>query len=119
MAIRVRSKKNLLDFIPVKSNSTKFESTINKSNNIRIIIHRNSILDRFIRKFIKKTPLTFNVDLDDYGSFIYNSIDGTKTIYEIGNEVKEHFGDEVEPLYERLGAFCNLLKNNDFIYFKK
>ncbi len=119
MAIRIKSRKNLLDLIPAKSENKKFEQLTNENGLTTIVIHRNSPLDKFIRKFVKKTPLTFNVDLDEFGSFVYNIIDGQKDIYELGIDVKNHFGEDCEPLYERLGAFCNLLKNNDFIYFKK
>ncbi len=119
MSIRVKSKQNLLDFVPIKSKNTKYESIKNNDNLITIKIHRNGLVDRFVRKFIKKTPLTFDVQLDEFGSYIYDIIDDNKNIYELGILVKEHFGDDAEPLYERLGAFMNLLKNNNFIYFEK
>ncbi len=119
MAIKVKSRKNLLDFVPVKNTNPKYESVKDEIGIITIKIHRNSLMDRFVRKFIKKTPLTFDVKLDEFGSFIYDIIDDKKNIYEIGEIVKEHFGEDAEPLYSRLGAFMNLLKNNNFIYFEK
>ncbi len=119
MSLKIKSKKNLLDFVPIKSNNQKFEQVEKEDGLITIVIHRNSLFDKFIRKFIKKTPETFKVDLDVFGSFVYSRIDGTRNIFEIGQEVKAHFGEDCEPLYERLGAFCNLLKNNDFIVFRK
>ncbi len=118
MSIRIKSSKNLLDLTPVKSENKKFEAITNEENLVTIIIHRNGIFDNFIRKFIKKTPLTFNVELDEFGSFVYTIIDGEKDIHALGILVKEKFGEDCEPLYERLGGFINLLKNNDFIYFK-
>ncbi|MCR5543048.1 MAG: PqqD family protein, partial [Eubacterium sp.] len=36
------------------------------------------------------------------GSFIWPLIDGKTSIYNIGEAVKEHFGEEEEPLYPRL-----------------
>ncbi len=119
MAIKIKSKQNLLDFVPIKSESEKFIFTKNENDLTTIIMKRNSPLDKFVRKFIKKTPETFTVDLDKFGSFIFEAIDGQKNIHTIGLEVKEQFGEDAEPLYERLGAFMNLLKNNNFIYFKK
>lgn len=119
MSIRIKSDKNLLDFIPIKNTSEKFEIIEKEDGIITIVIKRNSLFDRFIRKFVKKTPTTFSVDLDAFGSFVFNQIDGTKNIHEIGQIVKANFGEDCEPLYERLGGFCNLLKNNEFIYFKK
>ncbi len=119
MPVKIKSKKNLLDFVPVKNESEKFSFVKNEKELITIVMKRNNPMDKFVRKFIKKTPETFKVDLDEFGTFVLESIDGNKDIFTIGKEVKEKFGEDAEPLYERLGAFMNLLKNNNFIYFKK
>ena len=52
------------------------------------------------------------------GSFILPLLDGDKTIIEIGDCVKEKFGDKANPLYERLAQFFRILENNNFIYWK-
>lgn len=116
MPIKIKSKKNLVEFIPKKCQEN-LEVRYLEDGLVQIIILRNTIMDKFVRTFIKKTPETFIVNLDEYGSFVYNQIDGKKDIYEIGIVCKEHFGEDIEPLYERLGAFFNLLKNNKFITF--
>ena len=46
-------------------------------------------------------------------------IDGKANIMEIGNKLKEQYGDEVEPLYERLSQFIQILYNNDIVKLKK
>ena len=51
------------------------------------------------------------------GSFIWNHIDGEKSIYEISQLIKDEFKEEAEPLYERLIQYMNILKNNKFIDF--
>lgn len=60
----------------------------------------------------------FKVKLDDIGSFIWDLCDSRKTVKEIGTKTKEKFGDNVEPLYERLGTFFKNLEKNNFITFK-
>ena len=60
----------------------------------------------------------YKIKLDDIGSFIWGLCDGRKTVKEIGGKLKEQFGDKVEPLYERLGAFFQNLEKNKFITFK-
>ena len=52
------------------------------------------------------------------GSFIWSLIDGEKTVYDIGEAVKEHFGDECEPLYERLVKYFEILSGYGFINWK-
>ena len=41
-----------------------------------------------------------------------------KNIISIGNEVEAHFGDEANPLYERLAKFFQVLDSYGFIYWK-
>lgn len=60
----------------------------------------------------------FKIKLDEIGSFIWDHCDGRKTVKEIGRELKEKFGDKVEPLYERLGNFFQNLEKNKFITFR-
>lgn len=115
-SLKIKSKDNLLDFIPQKNE--KFEFLVKEDNLVQIIIQRQNPLDKMVRIF-KKTPTEFKVDLDEFGSYAYLNIDGKKNIYEIGNLLLEHFGESIEPAHLRLGSFMNLLKNNNFIYFKK
>ena len=60
----------------------------------------------------------YKVKLDDIGSFIWELCDSRKNVEEIGKRLKEKFGDRVEPLYERLGAFFQNLEKNKFITYK-
>ena len=115
MPITIKSKKNILDFVPVKNE--KFEWLTTENGLVQIIIQRNGILDRIIRIF-KKTPLTFRTDLDEYGTFVWLHIDGKRDIYEIGKLMSTNFDEDTEQTYIRIGQFMNLLKNNNFIYFQ-
>jgi len=108
------NKDNFLDFIPKKSLKVKWQQR--EEGLIRLIVPRDSLMDRIVRK-IFFTPEAFKIDLDALGSFVWRQIDGEKTIYEIGQLVKEEFKEEAEPLYERLIQFMNILKNNNFIEY--
>jgi glutathionyl-hydroquinone reductase len=105
---------NFLDLVPKKSSKVKCEQR--EEELIRLIVPRDSLVDRIVRKLFF-TPDAFKIDLDDIGSFVWRQIDGQKTIYEIGQQLKEEFKEEAEPLYERLVQFMNILKNNKFIEF--
>jgi len=56
-----------------------------------------------------------NVNLDAYGSLVWTSIDGHRTVRDLGALLKERFGEEVEPLYGRLAHFLSLLERNKII----
>lgn len=114
MAITLKSKKNLLDMIPCRNARLGWEQ--DAEGLVHVIIPRNGLADRLVRRLVRR-PETLRVDLDRFGSFVWLAIDGREDICRIGERVRSEFGEEAEPLYERLAAFMNLMKNNRLIYF--
>ena len=55
-----------------------------------------------------KSP-NYEVKLDRVGSFVWNECDGQKNVLEISEQMKDEFGDEIEPLYERISFFMKTL----------
>lgn len=113
---KIKKNDNLLALIPVMNSELKWR--INEEGNVQMVIPRTKMLDTIVRKFIK-TPETMVIDLDEMGSFIWNQIDGKKSVGEIAIHLKEEFGEMVEPLYERLGIYLNILRNNKWIELNK
>lgn len=107
-----KKQANFLDLVPKKISSVQW--IVLDNGCIQIQIPRMSWLDKAVRLFAR-TPEVMKIDLDEYGSFIWKSIDGTKTTHELCEELKNAFGADIEPLYERFGAYVNILKNNNFI----
>ncbi|MTI66267.1 MAG: PqqD family protein [Firmicutes bacterium] len=110
--LRKMKKENFLDFVVVKSEDVDWKELDNGI--IQIIIWRNSLLDKIVRKFFN-TPEKTKIDLDKTGSFIWKCIDGKRDIYEISKLVKDEFGKKAEPLNKRLITYINILRNNKFI----
>jgi hypothetical protein len=105
---------NLLELIPeqnIRSEKTEDELYILLKPKYRHPWMVKHILPRL------KNP-HFKIKLDDTGSFIWGLCDGRRTVKEISAKLKLKFGDKVEPLYERLGAFFQNLEKNKFITFK-
>ena len=107
-------KENYLDYVP-KHNSL-FECRENKKGHVEVKVHNKGIFNR-IAQLIARKPRYSYIELDDFGTFVWHSIDGVRSIYDIGQLVKEHFGDKAEPLYERLCYFIKLLHKNQFIVY--
>ncbi|ACJ17276.1 conserved hypothetical protein [Thermococcus onnurineus NA1] len=59
------------------------------------------------------------IELDEAGAFIWELCDGRRTVEEIGKLLKRRFGDEVEPLYERLITFLFELHKRNLVGFKR
>lgn len=116
MTKKIKKSDNFLELIPKKNNT--LEWVVNDEGLVQIIIPRNGILDRIVRVFFK-TPKVMRIDLDSIGSCVWKAIDGRRNIQDIAKILKEEFGENVEPLYERLGAYINILRNNKFITLEK
>jgi len=107
-----KKKNNFLEMVPKRVEKIKW--IVLNDGKVQIVIDRNGFFDKLVRFFVK-TPEVMRIDLDEYGSYVWKAIDGEKTIYEICEKLKEKFGEDVEPLYERFGTYINILKNNKFI----
>ncbi|ASJ06331.1 PqqD family protein [Thermococcus pacificus] len=59
------------------------------------------------------------IELDEVGAYIWELCDGRRTIGEIGKALKARFGEEVEPLYERLVTFLLELRKRYLVEFKR
>jgi phage-related protein len=71
------------------------------------------MLVKYLLPHLKKRD--FKIKLDEFGSCVWQQIDDRKTVMQIGGHLKEQFGEQVEPVYERLGMFVNLLARRNFI----
>lgn len=71
-----------------------------------------------IAQILFKRPKISWIELEGMGSFIWNQIDGKRNVYEIGKLVKEKYGQEAEPLYERLSTYIKTLHNSCFIVYE-
>ena len=80
--------KNYLDFIPVKNPEIKYET--NDKGNITVFIRWEGFFNKIAQKFFHR-PKVSSIDLDDYGSFVWNTIDDKKDIYTLSQELDAHF----------------------------
>lgn len=108
--------RNFLDMVPIKNE--KYKTNITDEGLVQIIIQRNGVIDRIVR-LILKTPKEMKIDFDAIGTCVWNAIDNKRNMQEIGDILKKEFGDQIEPVYERLGSHMNVLKNNKFIKIVK
>lgn len=107
-------KENYLDYIPKKNED--YTWSLNEKKLVVVDIPNKGLHNRIAQKFFHK-PKVSHIELDAYGTFIWNYIDGTNTIFGISEEVKKHFGKEAEPLLNRLVKFFQILHENKFILY--
>lgn len=111
-----KDDKNYLDFIAVKNP----DYTWKKDDKDMIVVEvvRKGFFNKIAEK-IFKVPQKTDVMLDEYGSFIWLLMDGKKSIFDISKYVSENFGEDAEPLMNRLVQFFKILHSNAFITFIK
>ncbi len=70
--------------------------------------------NRIAQKLFRRPKVSF-VHLDEMGSFVWPLMDGEQDITAIGQKVKENFGENAEPLYERLARYFQILDSYHFV----
>ena len=58
------------------------------------------------------------VRLDEMGSFVWGLMDGQRTVYDIAVKVSGQYGEDAEPLYDRLVQYMVMLSENGIIKMK-
>ena len=111
-----RKGKNLMEMIPVRSDKVSLEERAD--GKINIIIYRNSLIERIVRKLFK-SPEKVTIELDQLGSRVFQLCDGRRNIYEISRIIDREFGERARPLEARLITFIKILVNNKFVILKE
>ena len=107
-----KSSKNYLDI--VFRRSKKYNWDKDEEGNVTIYIENRGPFNRVAQKLLKK-PKVSQLHLEEMGNFIWPLIDGEKSVFDRGQLVKEHFGEDAEPLYPRLAKYIKTLEDYGFI----
>lgn len=105
---------NYLHYIPAISGKNTWDTAENGLVTIHMV-HRGFyawVAQRFFHR-----PRVSHIALDAMGSFIFRHIDGQRTVGQLAELVREEFGQDAEPLYDRLVQYMRILQNNGFIYY--
>lgn len=108
--------ENYLDKIPLHKHGLNW--SVDENGAVTLEVENKGIANKVMQAILKKPKVSF-IHLDETGSFIWQKIDDKKNVFRIGKEVKEHFGEDAEPLYERLAQYFGILESYGFIEFKE
>lgn len=111
----MQNNDDILDIIYKINDEVVFKKDGNK---IVLVQKQNHKIQNFFRKLKFKIPEESYLTLDDYASYVFKQIDGKKNVRQIGEAVYDEFGDEANPLYERLLTFLNHLESTLFVIEK-
>ena len=111
----MKEKKNYIDNIP-KINDMKWD--VSEDGIVEITVENTGFYNTIAQKIFKKPRYSF-IKLDEYGSFVWQQIDGKKSIYEIGKELGNKHKRASDQLYERLSKYFGILERNKYIVFER
>ena len=111
---RAMSKpKNFLDYVPRRNKNYEYDVT--KDGKVTVHIRWTGPYHKVASVLFKK-PEVSHIDLDEMGSFVWQAMDGKKTVLELSDEFAAAFPEEEKPV-ERLAQFLKILHNNKFIVY--
>ena len=108
-----KKQANFLDYVPVISPRNQWTE---ENGKVTIHMEHRGFYAWIAQTFFHR-PRVSHIDLDVYGSFVFRQIDGTRTVGELAELMRRRFGQEAEPLYDRLIKYMQILRNNGFISF--
>ena len=106
------NKENYLDFVYTINSDLIW--TLSESGEVIVEMENKGFTNRLAQKFFKR-PSVSKITLEGMGSFIWTCIDGKRSVFEIGELVHDKFGEEAEPLYERLSVYMKHLDQVGFV----
>lgn len=105
---------SFLDMVPIKNPTIYWEMT--PAGYVRVLVEERGFISK-CKKIFTGTPVRSQVVLDKFGSFIWVKMDGKRTVEEIGTLLYQQFGEETEPLEERLEDHFMALRRHRFIAY--
>ena len=110
---RKQQSQNLLDLKPVRLMEHLMDNDLVVVQIPRFRSRWMSWLQRRLKK-----PC-YQLHLDKIGSTVWLACDGESTVADIGNRLKERFGEEIEPLWDRLALFIRQMRSGKLIELKE
>ena len=109
-------KENYLDYDFEKN--PDFGWTEKEDGTVAVEVEWKGFYNRIAQKVFKK-PKKSEIALDKLGSFVWKQIDGERDLYAISELMKQEFGKDIEPVYERLFKFVEIMRDNKFVILKE
>ena len=104
---------NLLELHPVRLSQWK-----ERKGQVAIVAPRfRSKFGQRIARLLRMKP-HFHIRLDEYGSQVWLLMGSDRSVEELAQRLRELYGEDVEPLYERLEEFLRIMEINNIIGYR-
>lgn len=110
-----KQSENYLERKPKRAEHIKW--SCDDAGLVTLALENRGIFNFLAQKILNKPEISY-IHLDEMGSFVWPLLDGNIDLISIGKKVKEKFGENCEPLYERLAKYITILESYRFITFQ-
>lgn len=110
---KTKAEDNFLLYVPIKNH----ENWMEKQNKIYLVFEHKKPMERFAAWLVKKSTTT-ELKLDELGTRVWKLMDGSNSVYSIGQMLLKDHGQDCEPVYERLVVYLRYLCRMGWIKFK-
>ena len=119
MAKKVKQQKiskNYMDSIFVHKPTLQWHTTENESKKQIVVldVENTGFFNKIAQKFFHR-PKVSHIWLDEYGSTLWQLLDGKNSVFDVVNLMKEKFPSETDKMLNRVITFLHTLQVNEFI----
>lgn len=93
--------------------SEPLDYEVDDRRQVVILRRQDHWIQRWARRLRFAIPAYRRIALDDFASFVFLTIDGQRSVQEIGRLMADAFGERIDPLYPRLLMFLEHLEKNE------
>ena len=112
--MRSKDQRTYMDFVPVKNPDIEYQT--GEDGIVTVFIEWKGFYHRIAQKFFHR-PRVSEVKLDNYGSFVWLSIDDMRDVHQLSNILDAQFPG-MEKSLSRLIKFLEILRDNHLIHWK-
>ncbi len=113
MPVEEKQPRNLYDLMPQRL--VQFEKDEKDRVTLLVPKFRKGFMARWLQPRLRRPA--FRIKLDDYGSFVWLRCDGKTDVRTIGEQMKSQWGEDAEPIFDRIERFLQQLEHSEFIKF--
>ena len=115
MAKKKKVSQNYMDQIPLRREDRPWR--VKDDGMVEVDMENTGFYHTIAQKFFGK-PRVSHIALDQYGSVVWQSIDGTNTVYDIVQIMEREFPEERDRMLDRVVTYMAGLQNNSFIQMR-
>ena len=110
--------KNYMDSIFEHNPNLKWNvSEVESSNRVVLDVENTGFFNKIAQKFFHR-PKVSHIWLDEYGSTLWQLLDGKNSVFDVVNLMNEKFPSETDKMLNRVISFFHTLQVNKFIQEK-